>query len=163
VDHTGALGFLRGLLTVLMQAKRKGLLIVLDEDETTQRARADSRERSPNALRQLIDALYGGRLPGLYVLISGTPTFFAGALGVRRLPPLAQRLHVEFGDNPRFDNPRDVQVRLQPFDFDRLVAVGKLVRDIFPSKHQDRIQAKVTDEVIASLAHGVAGKLGGRA
>jgi len=163
VDHTGALGFLRGLLTVLTQAKRKGLMIVLDEVETIQRVRADSRERSLNALRQLIDDLYGGRFPGLYVLITGTPAFFDGAHGVRRLPPLAQRLHVEFGDNPRFDNPRDVQVRLQPFDLERLVAVGKLVRDIFPTKHQERIQAKVTDEVIESLAHGVSGKLGGRA
>lgn len=163
VDHTGALGFLRGLLTVLTQAKRKGLMIVLDEVETIQRVRADSRERSLNALRQLIDDLYGGRFPGLYVLITGTPAFFDGAHGVRRLPPLAQRLHVEFGDNPRFDNPRDVQVRLQPFDLERLVAVGKLVRDIFPSKHQERIQAKVTDEVIESLAHGVSGQLGGRA
>ncbi len=163
VDHTGARGFLRGLLTVLTQAKRKGLMIVLDEVETIQRVRADSRERSLNALRQLIDDLYGGRFPGLYVLITGTPAFFDGPHGVRRLPPLAQRLHVEFGDNPHFDNPREVQLRLQPFDLERLITVGRHVRDIFPSEHQERIQAKVTDEVIDSLAHGVSGKLGGRA
>ncbi len=163
VDHTGALGFLRGLLTVLTQAKRNGLMIVLDEVETIQRVRADSRERSLNALRQLIDDLYGGRFPGLYVLITGTPAFFDGAHGVRRLPPLAQRLHVDFGKDPRFDNPRDVQLRLQSFDLERLVTVGKKVRDIFPSEHHARIQQKVTDDVIKSLAHGVAGKLGGRA
>ena len=162
VDHTAAMAFLKGLLTVLGQTRRPGLMLVLDEVETIQRVRADARERSLNALRQLIDDLYGGRFPNLYVLITGTPAFFDGPQGVRRLAPLAQRLHVDFGGDPRFDNPRDVQLRLQPFDLERLVAVGRKVREIFPTEHPARIQAKVTDEVLHSLAHGVAGKLGGK-
>ncbi len=162
VDHTGALAFLRGLLTVLGQTRRPGLMLVLDEVETIQRVRADSRERSLNALRQLIDDLYGSRFPGLYVLITGTPAFFDGPQGVRRLPPLAQRLHVDFDDDGHFDNPREVQIRLHPFDLDRLVEVGKKVREIFPSDHESRIREKVTDEVVRSLAASVAGKLGGR-
>ena len=162
VDHTGALAFLRGLLTVLGQTRRPGLMLVLDEVETIQRVRADSRERSLNALRQLIDDLYGGRFPGLYVLITGTPAFFDGPQGVRRLPPLAQRLHVDFDEDGRFDNPKEVQIRLLPFDLDRLVEVGCKVRDLFPSEHASRIAAKVTDDVVRSLATGVAGKLGGR-
>jgi len=162
VDHTGALAFLRGLLTVLGQTGRPGLMLVLDEVETIQRVRADSRERSLNALRKLIDDIYSGSFPGLYVLITGTPAFFDGPQGVRRLAPLAQRLHVDFAADPRFDNPRDVQVRLQAFDLDRLVAVGRKVRDVYPSEHRDRIEAKVDDDVLRSLARGVAGKLGGR-
>jgi hypothetical protein len=162
VDHTGALAFLRGLLTVLKQRDRPGLMLVLDEVETIQRVRADSRERSLNALRKLIDDVYGGRFPGLYVLITGTPSFFDGPQGVRRLAPLAQRLHVDFTDDTRFDNPRDVQIRLPAFDIDRLVAVGRRVREIFPSDHHDRISAKVNDEVLRALAIGVTGKLGGR-
>ncbi len=162
VDHTGALAFMRGLLTVLGQTRRPGMMLVLDEVETIQRVRADSRERSLNALRQLIDDLYGGRFPGLYVLITGTPAFFDGPQGVRRLPPLAQRLHVDFDGDGRYDNPRDVQVRLQPFDLDRLVEVGKKVREIFPSDHEARIREKVTDQVVRSLAATVAGRLGGR-
>ena len=162
VDHTGALAFLRGLITVLKQTGRPGLMLVLDEVETIQRVRADSRERSLDALRKLIDDLYGGRFEGLYVLITGTPSFFEGPHGVKRLPPLAQRLHVDFAADPRFDNPRDVQIRLQPFDLDRLVEVGRKVRDLYPSEDPDRIQAKVGDEVLVSLARGVAGKLGGK-
>ena len=161
VDHTGALAFLRGLLTVLKQTGRPGLLLVLDEVETIQRVRSDSRERSLNALRMLIDDLYGGRFPGLYVLITGTPAFFDGPQGVRRSLPLAQRLHVDWSSDPRFDNPRDVQVRLLPFDLERLVAVGQHVRSIYPSETPERIEAKVTDRVLDSLARGVAGKLGG--
>ena len=92
LDNDGAAGFIRGLLEVLKQTGRRGLVLVLDEVETIQRVRADSRERSLNALRQLIDDLVGERFPGLYVLITGTPQFFDGPQGVQRLAPLAQRL-----------------------------------------------------------------------
>ena len=162
IDHTGALGFFRGLLAVLQQCGRPGLVLVLDEVETIQRVRSDSRDRSLEALRKLIDDLYGGRFSGLYVLITGTPAFFDGPNGIRRLPPLAQRLHVDFSADPRWDNPRDVQVRLQPFDLGRLVEVGRRVRSLFPTKSPDRRDALVSDAVIESLARSVAGKLGGK-
>lgn len=162
IDHTGALAFLRGLLTVLRQTGRSGLVLVLDEVETIQRVRADSRERSLNALRQLIDDVHSGRFPGLYVLITGTPSFFDGPQGIRRLPPLAQRLHVEFRGDPRFDNTRDIQVRLLPFDHSRLVEVGRRVRDLYPTEAPERIAERVPDQIVESLARGVAGKLGGK-
>lgn len=162
IDHTGALAFLRGLLTVLRQTGRSGLVFVLDEVETIQRVRADSREKSLNALRQLIDDVHGGRFPGLYVLITGTPAFFDGAQGVRRAPQLAQRLHVDFSGDPAFDNTRDVQIRLMPFDHERLVTVGRRIRDLYPAAAPDRIAQRVSDSVIDALARGVAGKLGGK-
>jgi len=162
VDHTGAMGFLRGLLAVLKQCGRPGLVLVLDEVETIQRARSDSRDKSLEALRKLIDDLYGGRFAGLYVLITGTPAFFDGPNGVKRLPPLAQRLHVDFSADARWDNPRDVQVRLFPFDNERLVEVGRRVRDLYPTDASERMKARVTDEVLSGLASAVAGKLGGK-
>lgn len=162
VDHDGAAGFLRGLLELLKQTGRSGLVLVLDEVETIQRVRTDSREKSLNALRQLIDDLSAGRFPGLYVLVTGTPQFFDGPQGVQRLPPLAQRLQTDFGKDPRFDSARAVQIRLQPFSFDRLVEVGRRVRDLYPSDSPERIAARVDDELLASLAHGIAGKLGGK-
>ena len=162
VDHTGALGFFRGLLTVLQQCGRPGMMLVLDEVETIQRVRSDSRDRSLEALRKLIDDLYGGRFAGLYVLITGTPAFFDGPNGVRRLAPLAQRLHVDFSGDARWDNPRDVQVRLHPFDMERLVEVGRRVRALYPTESPDRIAERVPDEILAGLATAVAGKLGGK-
>lgn len=162
IDHTGALGFLRGLLAVLHQCGRPGLLLVLDEVETIQRVRSDSRDRSLEAIRKLIDDLYGGRFDGLYVLITGTPAFFDGPNGVKRLPPLAQRLHVDFTGDAKWDNPRDVQVRLFPFDKQRLLEVGRRVRDLYPTEHPDRMKLRVGDAVIAGLAEQVAGKLGGK-
>jgi len=115
LDHFGALGFLQGLLTVLRDSDYAGLIIVLDEVETLQRMRSDVREKSLNALRQLLDEIDGGRFPGLYVVMTGTPAFFDGQQGVQRLAPLAQRLQTDFRTDPCWDNPRATQIRLAGF------------------------------------------------
>lgn len=161
LDNDAAAGFLRGLLELLRQTGRKGLVLVLDELETIQRVRTDSREKSLNALRTLIDAVADNQYPGLYVLITGTPQFFDGPYGVRRLEPLAMRLHTEFDDSG-FDNPRAVQLRLRPFTIERMIEVGRKVRDLYPGEAGARIADRVTDAVLDGLAHGVAGQLGGR-
>lgn len=164
LDHFGAANFLIGLLTILRDSGFPGLVLVLDEVETLQRMRADTRERGLNALRQLIDEIDAGRFPGLYLVITGTPAFFDGAQGVQRLAPLAQRLHVDFGTEQRFDNPRAVQIRLSPFDQGSLLAVGKRVRDIYSQTqaNEARLRAVVDDVYIESLARAVAGGLGGK-
>ncbi len=162
IDHFGASGFLRGLLELLKQTGRSGLLLVLDEVETLQRVRGDVREKGLNALRQFVDELYNGRFQGLYLLITGTPAFFDGPQGVRRSEALAQRLHVDFDPTGQFDSARAVQIRLRAFDQGRLVAVGKRIRDLYPTKHPDRIAAKVGDGAVEALARAVAGQLGGK-
>lgn len=164
IDHFGALSFLQGLLTILRDSGRPGLLVVLDEVETLQRVRSDVRDKGLNALRQWLDEVDGGRFHGLYLVITGTGAFFDGPQGVQRLPPLAQRLHVQFGPDPRFDNPRAVQIRLTPFGEDRLVEVGKRIRDLYAleSKVPDRILAKADDHYLTELARAVAGELGGK-
>jgi hypothetical protein len=164
IDHFGALTFLQGLLTVLRDSGSAGILIVLDEVETLQRVRGDVRDKGLNALRQLIDEIDGGRFPGLYLLITGTPAFFDGPQGVQRLEPLAQRLHVDFGTEARFDNPRAVQVRLAAFDLDRLVQVGCRIRAIYQEHCSSaaRIAEKCDDTYVRDLAAAVAGRLGRR-
>jgi hypothetical protein len=164
LDHFGALNFLQGILTVLRDAGQAGLLLILDEVETIQRVRSDVRDKSLNALRQLIDEVDSGRFSGLYVLITGTPAFFDGPQGIQRLEPLAQRLHVDFQSNMRFDNPRAVQIRLPAFDLDRLCLVGNKVRNIF-MQHTPaaaRITQLCDDAYIHDLAQAVTGKLGGK-
>lgn len=164
LDHFGAANFLIGLLTILRDSGFPGLVLVLDEVETLQRMRADTRERGLNALRQLIDEIDAGRFVGLYLVVTGTPAFYDGAQGVQRLAPLAQRLHVDFGTDRRFDNPRAVQIRLAPFDQGSLVAVGKRVRDIYASMqpNETRLRDVVGDAYIEDLARAVAGGLGGK-
>lgn len=163
IDHKSALTFLQGLLTVLRDSGNTGLVLVLDEVETLQRVRSDVREKSLNALRQFIDELDSGRFPGLVLIITGTPIFFDGPQGIKKLQPLAQRLATEFQADSRFDNPRAPQIRLMPFQHDALEEVGRKVRDIFISglKDGDRVGSTVDDSVISALATGIAGRLGG--
>ncbi|TYK43421.1 BREX system ATP-binding protein BrxD [Actinomadura decatromicini] len=164
LDHFGALGFLQGLLTVLRDCGHPGLLVVLDEIETLQRVRSDVREKALNALRQLIDEVDGGRFPGLFLVITGTPAFFDGQQGAQRLPPLTQRLVTDFSSDPRLDSPRAVQLRLTGFDLPKLVELGGTVRDLFGSgaRRPDRVAALVDDAYLADLAQAVTGGLGGQ-
>lgn len=164
LDHFGALGFLQGLLTVLRDSDYAGLIIVLDEVETLQRMRSDVREKSLNALRQLMDEVDSGRFPGLYLLMTGTPAFYEGHQGVQRLAPLAQRLQTDFATDARFDNPRATQIRLRGFTPESLVELGSRVRDIYATGTEaaERIYAVVDDAYIADLAGAVAGELGSR-
>lgn len=159
LDHFGALSFLQGLLTVLRDSGHAGLVLVLDEVETLQRVRSDARDKALNALRQLVDEVHSGRFPGLFLLITGTPAFFDGPQGVQRLAPLAQRLATDFGPDPRWDNPRAVQLRLPGFTLDALVELGGKVRELFASP---RVTERVDDAYLGELAQAVAGRLGGK-
>ncbi|GAA2246302.1 ATP-binding protein [Streptomyces ruber] len=164
LDHFGAFGFLQGLLTVLRDSGHRGLFVVLDEVETLQRVRSDARDKALNALRQLIDEVHSGRFPGLYLVITGTPAFYDGPQGVQRLAPLAQRLATDFTADPRFDNPRAVQLRLPGFTEESLVALGVTIRDLYAAGADapERITALADDAYVSDLATAVGGALGGR-
>lgn len=164
VDHFGALSFLQGLLAMIKDSGQSGLVLVLDEVETLQRVRSDIRDKSLNALRQLMDEVDSGRFPGLYLVLTGTPAFFDGPQGVKRLPPLAQRLQTDFTADARFDNPRAPQIRLPTFDLERLALLGSRVRDLYAegAAGSSRITMTVDDSYIRSLASALAGELGGK-
>ncbi|MEY9213490.1 BREX system ATP-binding protein BrxD [Thermobifida halotolerans] len=164
LDHFGALAALQGLLTLLRDCGHPGLLVVLDELETLQRARSDVRDKALNALRQLLDEIAAGRFPGLYLVITGTPAFYDGPQGVRRLAPLAQRLATDFMPDPRHDNLRAAQIRLPGFDLHRLHLLGVAVRDLYASgaEEPERVRERVDDAYLAEFAEAVAGELGGQ-
>jgi hypothetical protein len=164
IDHFGALSFLQGLLVVLRDSGHPGMVVVLDEVETLQRVRGDVRDKGLNALRQLLDEIDAARFPGLYLLVTGTPAFFDGPMGAQRLPPLAQRLQVDFATDARFDNPRAVQIRLRNFDLRGLEEVGRRVRDLFAegSPAAERVCRLASDAYVSALARAVTGELGGK-
>ena len=85
-------------------------------------------------------------------------------MGVQRLPPLAQRLAVDFTTDARFDNPRAVQIRLRGFNQDSLEEVGRKVRNLYAenSAVTDRVLRLADDDYVAELARAVTGKLGGK-
>lgn len=162
LDGAAALSFLAGLLVLLRQSGSRGLVLVLDEVETLQRLNAQTREKSLNALRQLVDALAADQLPGLYLVVTGTHDFFEGYKGLKALPPLYQRVQGRFTDDPRFDNLRAPQVRLLPFDEARLLAVARRVRALYPAVHPERLAARVDDDFLALLVRQVTAGFGGQ-
>ncbi|WP_437960328.1 BREX system ATP-binding protein BrxD [Sorangium sp. So ce119] len=162
VDGQAALTFLRGILTILRQSGHAGLVVVLDEVETVQRMPPPTREKSLNALRQLVDMLANAELPGMYLLVTGTPSFFDDYKGLKGLPPLYQRIATRFDETSRFDNLRALQVRLLPFDERRLVEVGRRVRDLFPSRAAERKAARVGDAFLRAMAAQVTRGFGGK-
>lgn len=164
LDHEGALGFLQGLLTVLRDSGDAGLVVVLDEVETLQRMRSDSRDKSLNALRQLIDDVDAGRFPGLVLVVTGTPAFFDGQQGVQRLPPLAQRLHVDFLPDPAYDNPRAAQIRLPGFSSESLLELGGRIRALHAAdcSDPDRVHAAADDSYLRTMVSDLEGQFGGR-
>ncbi len=162
VDGQASLTFLAGLLQLLRQSGYEGLVVVLDEVETIQRMNSQTREKSLNALRQLMDMLGKEELPGLYVVVTGTRDFFEGYKGLKALAPLYQRVQVTFGEDPRFDNLRAPQVRLLPFTEERLLTVGRRVRDLYPAKHQERVLGRIDDRFLEALVKQISAGFGGK-
>jgi hypothetical protein len=162
VDGQASLTFLAGVLQLLRQSGYSGLLVVLDEVETVQRMNAQTREKSLNALRQLMDMLAKDELPGLYLVITGTRDFFEGYKGLKALAPLYQRVQVNFGDDARWDNLRAPQVRLLPFTDERLLTVGTRVRDLYPAKNASRVAERVNDTFLRALVTQVTAGFGGK-
>lgn len=159
VDGQAALTFLGGLLRLLRQSGYQGLVVVLDEVETIQRIPSNIRAKSLNALRQLMDLIGEGRLPGLYLMVTGTPAFFEGPKGIRELAPLRDRIQTRFDADSRFDNLMAPQVRLRAFDAERLAAVGRAVRDIYPSEASHRVDDAFVDDLVTKLTEGFGGRV----
>jgi hypothetical protein len=162
VDGQTSLTFLAGVLHLLRQSGYAGLIVVLDEVETVQRMNSQTREKSLNALRQLMDMLAKEELPGLYLVVTGTRDFFEGYKGLKALAPLYQRVQVNFGEDARFDNPRAPQVRLMSFTDDRLLTVGTRIRDLYPAKNPDRLIRRVDDNFLRALVGQVTAGFGGK-
>lgn len=157
IGSKDALSYLRGVLEIVKAAGYNGLVIVVDELETVLRARKDTRGKSLNGLRQIIDAAKD--FPGLFWVFTGTPELFDSRRGVAGLDPLHDRLRFE--KQGRFVNVRQPQLELSPFDGTRLREVAIKLREIFPSEHRARIEARVTTEFIERLVAEVTKGFGG--
>jgi len=157
IGSKDALAYLRGILEIVKAAEYKGLVIVVDELETVLRARKDTRGKSLNGLRQIIDAAKD--FPGLFWVFTGTPDFFDSRRGVAGLEPLFDR--VRFEKQGKFVNLRQPQLELTPFDRDRLREVALKLREIFPSEYRARIESRITAEFIDRLVGDVSKGFGG--
>ncbi|MEI7700966.1 MAG: BREX system ATP-binding protein BrxD [Planctomycetia bacterium] len=155
-----ALDYLRGVLEIVKAAGYRGLVIVIDEAETILRMRQDVRHKSLNGIRQIADASVD--FPGLLWLLTGTPEFFDTRHGVKGLAPLHDR--IGFTKHPQFQNYRQPQLELLPFDADRLKNVAKQLRDLFPAADKSRLLSRISDgfieRLVADVTKGFKGDVG---
>jgi len=160
ISSRDALDYLRGVLTIVKAAGYKGLIIVIDEAETILRMRKDSRHKSLNGIRQIADA--AGSYKGLLWVFTGTPDFFDSRHGVAGLAPLHDR--VAFMKQGTRVNPRQPQLELVPFDAARLRAVALRLRDLYPTRHPERIASRLGDgfveRLVAEVTAGFKGDVG---
>lgn len=160
LENADALAFLQGVLQIIRASDgQQGLVVVIDEVETVLRLRRPERIKALEVLRQLVDACDRHEFPGLYLLFTGTPDFFESAHGVPALPPLHDRIKVDFSESLE-DNLRQPQIRLRAFDRERLGAVARRVRDVYPS--EKNLAELVDNEVIDSMTDAMTAGFGGR-
>lgn len=170
VSSRDAMDYLRGVVEIVHAAGYKGMLIVIDEAETILRQRSDSRHKSLNGIRQIVDA--AGSYPRLLWLFTGTPDFFDSRKGVAGLPPLHDRL--QFQRDGEYASRRQPQLQLRPFDRARLMEVSKRLRKLYVPllkegtsdaelirARTDRHFAKISDEYIEALVDSVTAGFGG--
>ncbi len=143
IGSTDALAYLRGVLEIIKAAGYKGLVIVIDEAETILRMRTDSRHNA--------DASNSYR--GLLWIFTGTPEFFDSRHGVAGLAPLHDR--IQFKDQGRHTTRRQPQLRLEPFNADRLRGVAIRLRELYPTKDRAHLEAMITDAFINRLVTDV--------
>ena len=146
-----AMAYLHGILEIVKAAGYKGLVIVIDEVETILRMRTDSRGKSLNGIRQIIDA--ADRYKGLFWIFTGTPELYDHRRGVAGLTPLHDR--ISFQTHGGLVSTRQPQLELRPFDRDRLRDVALRLRSLYPAPDPDRIAGHVTAEQIMSLVDEV--------
>ena len=96
------------------------------------------------------------------IIVTGTRDFFEGYKGLKALAPLYQRVQVNFGEDPRFDNLRAPQVRLLPFTEERLLTVGRRVRDLYPAKNLERVLGRIDDRFLGALVNQITAGFGGK-
>lgn len=151
IDTSDALDFLRGILEIVKAAGYRGMVIVIDEIETILRTRSDVRSKSLNGLRQIVDE--SSKFEGLLWTMTGTPEFFDSRRGVAGLEPLHQR--IRFMEEGEYTNLRQAQLKLEPFDRERLQTVAHKVREIYPADHPGRLNRHIDDGFIRALVDEV--------
>lgn len=152
LDHEDVLPLLHGWSVIFRQVGYSGIVLLIDEVERLLRVRrSDLRERGLQTIHNWINALSAEELPNMLMLVAGTPRFFESDRGVPSLPELKQRIHVSFRDDG-FDDLDAPQVRLPRFSKERLVEVGRHVRDLYSVAYPDAEVRLVDDTFLERLA-----------
>jgi hypothetical protein len=160
ISSSDAMAYLRGILEIIKSAGYAGLVIVIDEAETILRMKSDVRQKSLNALRQIVDA--AASYPSLLWVITGTPLFFDDRKGVKALEPLYDR--IKFEEFNGVASLRQPQLKLMPFNRERLIQVALRLRalhpDLPPEDAEHRFPNATIERLVDRVTEGFHGDVG---
>jgi hypothetical protein len=157
IDDKTALEYLRGVLEIVKAAGYRGLMVVIDEAETILRARKDVREKTLNAIRQIIDA--SDQYQGMFWVFTGTPDFYDSKKGVAALAPLHNRIALQSSGG--MVSSRQPQLELKPFNSESLQAVALKLRELYVTSDRGTLERKITPELIRRLVERATQKFKG--
>jgi adenosylhomocysteinase len=160
IDDTVALAFLKGLIRVITGAGYRGLAVAIDEADTVQVLPRASREKGYQTIRQFIELLDRGEMPRLFLLVTGTPSFFEGPRGIRMVPSLYDRIGISPDD--RFRNPRQPQIVLARFNDAKLEKVALRVVEIYAAAYREVDRGRISHRFIRAMIKKLTTKFGGR-
>jgi len=160
IDDSVAFIFLQGLISIIHGAGYSGLVIAIDELETTQGLQRNQREKTYQVLVRIIDAVDKGEMPRCFFLFTGTPALFDGSRGIRSLPPLYDRISVTETDD--FKNPRQPQILLSRFDTKKLELVALRVVDVYAQAYSEPDRERISHRFIRAMIKRVTTRFGGR-
>jgi len=157
-----ALNYIKGLLTLLRACGLPGLIWVIDEVETVQRLPNErQREKSYESLRVLIDQVAENALPGLQLIVTGTPRLYEDLrYGIPSYQALKDRI-VKLSFPNGGGSLRQPILTLRGFDFDLLLLVAKKIREIHGRAFNWRPEERLTDGHIGHLAELAVSAFGG--
>jgi hypothetical protein len=157
-----ALNFVKGLLFILRASGSAGLVWVIDEVETVQRLpNSRQRDNSYESLRVLVDQVAENALPGLLLVVTGTPQLFENPrYGIPSYQALKDRIiQVSFPDGRH--SVRQPLLTLRGFDLERLLQVARKVREIHGRAFSWRPELRLTDSHINRLGEMAVSAFGG--
>jgi hypothetical protein len=123
---------MRAVLEIIMGARYKGLLLLVDELELIRKfPHARQREQALETLRLLIDEAGRNALPGCLVIFTGTDEFFEDErYGLRSYEALAERVMTPI-THENFVSVRQPIISLESLDRERLAHVIYKIRDLY--------------------------------
>lgn len=160
IDDSVAFIFLQGLVSIIHGAGYSGLVIAIDELETTQGLQRNQREKAYQVLVRIIDAVDKGEMPRCFFLFTGTPALFDGSRGIRSLPPLYDRISVTQTDD--YKNPRQPQILLSKFDNTKLELVALRVVDVYAQAYSEPDRERISHRFIRAMIRKITTRFGGR-
>jgi len=151
--------FLRSFTSLMDTLQVPGLIIIMDELESTMNRRRDVRDRTFNQLREIIDKMSSGFLQSTYFLWLGTDMWFENKhRGIASYHALYDRMKNISGDS----SGKTMILNLEPLGRDDLKQLIKQIKTLYSSCYSFAADATFEEETISTLMKqytGIDGKL----